>query len=1379
MGFTAVAVSHWSACTPEAQTRVAKIGAEQNDPPPVWDGVLRAPGSLSATGMEGAIKLEWPAVMGAESYLIYWSEYNGVNVSSETIEIQASPYVHVNLNPSKTYYYRVGAVSQGKYGPLSEEASATPQVQGQPTSNLDQPFVFVTSSIVNTMSVSWLSVDGAESYNIYYATTPGVSRTSQVIQNATNPFLHSGLVGNSIYYYRVAAVKGGLPGQLSYEVSAVVKATTDGSTGGNTPLPAPSSITVDVASAQSLQISWSPVEGAESYNIYFNTSAAVGESSLSILGVSNPHVHTQLQGGLTYYYRVAAVRNGIVGRLSALASGMLSLDNGSGGQEEPLAAPVFTGSSPIVGTSSLTLSWSAISDASRYYLYFNDSGPGVNGSSKFIALSSSSTSHTHTNLLGGTTYYYRIAAVKGSGSSIKVGNLSLSEVSGVPLKPIVATPILSKMPGIYAFESSLLISMTTSTSGAKIYYRLDGQTPSCDGTSSLLYSGAFTLTSSANLRAIACLRPSYSDSQVAGGLFVVNAPSCGDRPDSCYSDVTAMNTGFARLTGTETLLEYVAANPECSTTNCFKIWKEYGGARFLNANGIWMNGWVGWQKTLNRNGVGFTDNFAAYPSATRELVGRSCPANSFVLSLAPSVTEQCVYYDGGIPVQSMSLATGVEGQDFLTSWSSNNSGYGASPGFYEGNLKVCADKGMRLPTLYETTAAKPSGNLPGSVDPIFSQNPSTQGVPGESNGFTWTSTAFVDENGQTTSSFWAWSGSQSRGDNSNQANFIRCVLPSDPLRFCGQRGNSCYSNTWLMSSGRAYVGTGEEIEYTRVNVSQGFSVWKKKDDSRVLKPDGFWNGPNDWQKRLNRRGSEFVLEDFSDIANLAGRRCPTNVFINHQMMTVTGACLYYDQGGEAQWLNQEKVSGAVAGEDYLERWDDPLSGREAQRSWYEGNIKFCADRGMRLPTLYETTAAIGSTLPTTILAEGDVKPTFAGSSGGIPPVSNQRVWTATGLNNGATKFYSFDSMTYAESSSSPPQQSSQATVVARCVIPASEPRFSIESQPASIVYFGEQITLSVAVTADSTVQLAYQWQKSTDNGLSFVNLTNATNQTLQLSGLTSLDHRTQYRVVISGSSSLGQMPALTRTSGAATIFMASRLPTCGNTVTNSCYSNAAAIAEEAALLKDGTTLVELVKASGEFKVWREYFGAQRVMQASGVWDDESSWQLSLMRNGESFSTTFFTDVSVLAGRACPTNVFLSRAKPAELNRCLYYDAGTATRSLSNNTVGVEREDFLASWSSVFSGMGQSLSWYEGNITPCADKGMRLPTLYETTATAVPAFAPPGSGLTFDGKGVPTLGGYTWTASGQQERSTFFIGWNGALSTVIGSSVNASVRCVLP
>lgn len=1378
MSFAAIAVSHWSACTPEAQTRVSKMGAEQNDPPPVWDGVLRAPASLSATGMEGAIKLEWPAVMGAESYLIYWSEYNGVNVSSETIEIQASPYVHVNLNPSKTYYYRVGAVSQGKYGPLSEEASATPQVQGQPTSNLDQPVVFVTSSIVNTISVSWLSVDGAEAYNIYYATTPGVSRTSQVIENATNPFLHSGLVGNSIYYYRVAAVKGGLPGQLSYEVSAVVKSTTDGSTGGNTPLSAPSSISVDVASAQSLQISWSPVEGAEHYNIYFNTSTAVGESSLSILGVSNPHVHTQLQGGLTYYYRVAAVRNGVVGRLSTLASGTLALDDGSGGQGEALAAPVFSGSSPIVGTSSLTLSWSAISGASRYYLYFNDSGPGVNGSSKFIAISSSSTSHTHTNLFGGTTYYYRVAAVKGSGSSMQVGNLS-NEISGIPLKPTVMTPIISKTPGIYAFESSLLITMTTSTSGAKIYYRLDGQTPSCDGTASLLYSGPLTLTSSANLKAIACLRPAFNDSQVAGGLFVVNVPSCGDRSDSCYSDATAMTTGFARISGTQTLLEYVAANPDCTGASCFRVWKEHGGFRFLNANGIWMNGWVGWQRTLNRNGNGFTDNFAAYPSVTRGLVGRSCPANSFVLSLAPAVTDQCVYYDGGTPAQTLNLSSGVEGEDFLTSWSSNNSAFGAAPGFYEGNLKVCADRGMRLPALYETTAAKPSGNLPSSADPVFSQNPSTEGVPGEPNGFTWTSTAFLDADGLSTSSFWAWSGGQSRADNSSQANFVRCVLPSDPLRFCGQKSNSCYSNTWLMSSGRAHVTTGEEIEYARVNISQGFSVWKKKDDSRVLKPDGFWNGPNDWQKRLSRKGSDFVEEDFTDSANLAGRRCPANVFINYQMMTATGTCLYYDQGGEAQWLNQDKVSGAIVGEDYLERWDDPASGRAAQRSWYEGNIKFCADRGMRLPTLYETTAAIGSTLPTAILTEGDVKPRFAGSSGGVPPLSNQRVWTATGLNNGATKFYFFDSVTYGESLSSPPQQTSQATVFARCVLPASEPRFSIETQPASIVYFGEPITFSVIVNADPTVQLAYQWQKSTDNGLSFVNLSNATSQTLQLSELTSTDHRTQYRVVISGSSLLGQMPPVTQTTSAATIFIASRLPTCGNSASNSCYSNTAALAEEAALLKDGTTLVELVKGAGDFKVWREYFGEQRAMQASGLWDDESSWQLSLTRSGESFSTTFFTDFAILAGRVCPTNVFLSRAKPAELNRCIYYDAGTAIRSLANNLVGVEREDFLASWSSVFSGMGQSLSWYEGNITPCADKGMRLPTLYETTATAVPAFAPPGSGLRFDGKGVPTMGGYTWTASGQQERSTFFIGWNGALSTVIGSSVNASVRCVLP
>jgi hypothetical protein len=229
------------------------------------------------------------------------------------------------------------------------------------------------------------------------------------------------------------------------------------------------------------------------------------------------------------------------------------------------------------------------------------------------------------------------------------------------------------------------------------------------------------------------------------------------------------------------------------------------------------------------------------------------------------------------------------------------------------------------------------------------------------------------------------------------------------------------------------------------------------------------------------------------------------------------------------------------------------------------------------------------------------------------------------------------------------------------------------------------------------------------------------------------------------------------------------------------------MSEGLALLTDGT-LIELAEASAGFKVWKEYFGQQRVLPASGLWDGSTSWQRKLVRNGEDFSartdgTQYFTAHQSLAGRVCPTAVFINRMKMTESNRCLYYDTGTSTsQSLVGAQLGVEKEDWISTHNSVFSGAGSSLSWYEGNVKFCADKGMRLPVLYETTVTSAPPFVPLDANFTLDGRGVPNLrvGIPSWTASGQQELPNYFIAWNGAASTVKTSSSSTNdVRCVLP
>jgi hypothetical protein len=72
------------------------------------------------------------------------------------------------------------------------------------------------------VTISWDSVTGATSYNIYWATYSGVSKTSYegVLSDATNRYTHTGLTNGTTYYYVVTAENSYGESEESDEVTA-------------------------------------------------------------------------------------------------------------------------------------------------------------------------------------------------------------------------------------------------------------------------------------------------------------------------------------------------------------------------------------------------------------------------------------------------------------------------------------------------------------------------------------------------------------------------------------------------------------------------------------------------------------------------------------------------------------------------------------------------------------------------------------------------------------------------------------------------------------------------------------------------------------------------------------------------------------------------------------------------------------------------------------------------------------------------------------------------------------------------------------------------------------------------------------------------------
>jgi hypothetical protein len=159
------------------------------------------------------------------------------------------------------------------------------------------------------------------------------------------------------------------------------------------------------------------------------------------------------------------------------------------------------------------------------------------------------------------------------------------------------------------------------------------------------------------------------------------------------------------------------------------------------------------------------------------------------------------------------------------------------------------------------------------------------------------------------------------------------------------------------------------------------------------------------------------------IGQIEGRVCPTHVFLTHSNMTATSRCLYYDSGNAAQTLDAAGT-GLTQAEDWLQTWDNSNTGRGISASYFEGNIKTCADKGMRLSVAYETTMSQpGMYLPT---ADG-ITPTWAGANG-VPSYNSSFTWTASANTNGNTSYWSFNGTNINMSSYT-------SSVGVRCVLP--------------------------------------------------------------------------------------------------------------------------------------------------------------------------------------------------------------------------------------------------------------------------------------------------------------------------------------------------------
>lgn len=232
---------------------------------------------------------------------------------------------------------------------------------------------------------------------------------------------------------------------------------------------------------------------------------------------------------------------------------------------------------------------------------------------------------------------------------------------------------------------------------------------------------------------------------------------------------------------------------------------------------------------------------------------------------------------------------------------------------------------------------------------------------------------------------------------------------------------------------------------------------------------------------------------------------------------------------------------------------------------------------------------------------------------------------------------------------------------------------------------------------------------------------------------------------------------------------------CGTNAGDNCYTGStSAAAQTAGYAKTpGGKCLKYVFADGSsgFKVWQEESGT-RILRATGL----DAWTKALNPDGISVSTTDFTDANLgngstlINGRVCPTNVYMDTSNKFTTGNCLYYSPGYGPQRLdAGGTDGILG---LGQWSTT--------ALNNGNIATCSNKSMRLPTLYETTASD-PGYGwiNTGGSPTGWGNGIPQAAGATLTATAYTPNAWYYWGWSGTTPAPYHYFDSEYVRCVVP
>ena len=336
-------------------------------------------------------------------YHVYWNTSGNVTTDDEKLVATTSLAVHLGLQNGQQYYYRIATVIDNMEGSLSNEVSSAPHIPP-----LLAPLNVAVTADVSENLIEWQAVEFANSYSVYWNTSGNVGLSDQFFEVSEPMFNHKDLRNGNTYFYRVMAHGSSFNSSFSREVSARPA----------TALPdTPQRISV-IAGVEKTTITWSAVQDASLYNLYWYTDGTVTNVNPN---VTSPFIHNDLSPNVEVSYRIAAVVDGVEGLPSAQVT-VTPLP-------QPAAAPAGVAVTHTQSQQGVLLAWEPNEAAIVYNLYWNTTGDVT---TEDEVIKNVTSPYAHLEAENGNTYYYIITFANNEGESLPSNVIKVTLVPNAP-----------------------------------------------------------------------------------------------------------------------------------------------------------------------------------------------------------------------------------------------------------------------------------------------------------------------------------------------------------------------------------------------------------------------------------------------------------------------------------------------------------------------------------------------------------------------------------------------------------------------------------------------------------------------------------------------------------------------------------------------------------------------------------------------------------------------------------------------------------------------------------------------------------------------------------------------------------------------------------